>query len=495
MLAPGRGWPVQPVLYVWSEQGREQAVLVRLGRIADSGAAAEVARRSGLPPTRLRGVLRPAALDGHIHLTEYGLALGEADLSGCDAAEAAARLTAQARQGGWVLARGARVDLMRELALDPGLLRSLSPLRVWAHDFHTALTDPGTLQQLGLRDADDPPGGRIDREGGTPSGILYETATEALSRATAPDDAARREGALRAVERLFRLGIVGAVDFEVSAAIAAVAGAVRERPFAARIFQIRASGEEVGRPRWLGPRAELLGVKEFLDGTLGSRTAWMHRPYADAPGIGQPRFRPGELAGRLQEYAQRGLAVALHAIGDRAAAEAVELLEPLPTAAAPHRIEHLQVISDGLEHRIAGAGIAASVQPCHLHQDAMEARSAWADRLGETYPYMRLLHSGAAVAFGSDAPVERPDPGYGIAAAMHMGELLGDSRQGISEAVAYRCYTEGVYESLGRTGGRIARGLSADLALYPEPPSAGVLPLLVLSEGRVVYAEKSAYRA
>ncbi|EQD53667.1 Metal-dependent hydrolase, partial [mine drainage metagenome] len=166
------------MLFVWSEAGQERAIFVRGGGIADVGPASAVARRSGgIGPTHLRGVLRPAALDGHIHLVEFGLSLGEADLSGCDAAEAVERLRRQPRRGGWLLGRGASVEVLREIGRDRSFLLAVSPLRVWAHDFHTALTDPLTLRDLGLAQAEDPLGGRIDRDpSGSPTGVLYETA-------------------------------------------------------------------------------------------------------------------------------------------------------------------------------------------------------------------------------------------------------------------------------------------------------------------------------
>lgn len=485
----------EPVLYVFAEGDREDAVLVRGTRIAAVGRASRLARRSaGARRVHLRGRMRPAALDGHIHLVEYGLSLGEADLSDCDAAEAAERLLRQPRSGDWVLGRGARVAVLRALSRDRELLQRLSPLRIWAHDFHTALTDLGTLQDLGLWQREDPPGGAIGRDAdGTPTGMLHETAALPLAQLARADLPARRAAAREAIRRLHRLGIVGAVTFESLEGQAAVQAATDELPFRAYVFRMLSGlGAEEG-PRRLGPRAELLGVKEFLDGTLGSRTAWMRRPYADTGGMGEPRFAPGELSGQLAAAAGRGFAVALHAIGDRAAAEAVDLLEAMPAGVVPHRIEHLQILERGLEQRIAAAGIAASVQPCHLLLDAAEARSAWSDRIAESYPYLRLLRAGTWLAFGSDAPVERPDPGLGVRAAMDAGELLGDGRQGMGPDAAYRCYAEGVYGSLGRVGGRMSPGMRADLALYPRPPEEGGLPTLVLSEGQIVHEEPAAY--
>lgn len=484
-------------LYVFSAGGRERAVLVHGKQIADVGEASEVMRRAaGARTVRLRGELRPAALDGHLHLVEYGLSLGEADLSGCDAEEARKRLLAKPRRGGWLLGHGAAVAVLRELSRDTDFLRRASPMRVWAHDFHTALTDPGTARDIGLPEDGDPQGGRIERgAGGRPTGLLYETAASPLREATTPDGPERVRAARTAMERLLRLGIVGAVTFEEAEGQEAVSIAAQDIPFRSFVFRMRSGLGPDEMPKSLGPRVELVGVKEFLDGTLGSRTAWMRRPYADHPGTGEPRFAPGELLSSLREFAGRGFAVSLHAIGDSAAEEALNLLELLPRVPAPHRIEHLQIVPHGFEGRLAAAGIAASVQPCHLWLDAAEAKAAWADRLDESYPYERLLQAGAIVAFGSDAPIERPDLDLGIRAAMAAGQLLGDGRKGTPPDVAYRCYTEGVYRSLGRTGGEAVRGQAANLALYGGPPEARALPTLVLSEGRVVYEELAAYLA
>jgi predicted amidohydrolase YtcJ len=167
-------------------------------------------------------------------------------------------------------------------------------------------------------------------------------------------------------------------------------------------------------------RLAVRGIKIFLDGTLGARTAALSRPYADDPGnTGTLRIEEREIPERVAAWAARGWPVALHAIGDRAVTLALDALERVgrPPYGA-HRVEHAQVVRRCDLPRFAAAGIVASVQPGHWRDDR-----AWLGaRLGGrpdvvAHPLASLARSGATLTFGSDWPVSDWDPEAILAAA------------------------------------------------------------------------------
>ncbi len=483
------------VIYHGAEVGGQRAVAVGEGRILALGSREEMERQFPEAISRqVAGSFRSALLDGHLHLLAYGRALGELDLTGLEAAAARqALLTARAGRVGWLRGRGAHAGLLAELAADPELVRRLAPLRIWAHDLHTLLSDPESVRVLGL-DRHVPAGGAVERGAdGLPTGLVRETAALPLAQAADEDEGGAEAAVERAIAGLWRHGIVGAVTFETPEGVKAVAAATRRLPFKAFVYQTAHTLGQGVSPHRLGRRAVLLGAKFFLDGTLGSRTAWLREPYADAPGAGLPRHRPQDLQRRMRGLSQRGFSLAVHAIGDAAAEAALGLLAPLPPADVPHRIEHLQLVGRGFARRLQAADVTASLQPCHLAQDLDDARRAWADRLDRAYPYHELAAAGARIALGSDEPVEDPSPALGLHWALQADVVGGGRRHRLDLAQALRGYRDGVYASVGMRCDGIAPGASADLALYKTGPEAGEEPVLVLSEGQEVFKRDEAY--
>jgi predicted amidohydrolase YtcJ len=157
-------------------------------------------------------------------------------------------------------------------------------------------------------------------------------------------------------------------------------------------------------------------LKCFMDGTLGSQTAWL----SDGSGV---RITSGEeLREIVRRGAEAGWPVGVHAIGDGANREALDAFEATRELWQPlglrHRIEHAQCLTPEDVPRFAELGIACSVQFSHAPSDRDLAERLWADRLEGTYAFRTLLESGALLANGSDAPVEELDPLGGIAAGV-----------------------------------------------------------------------------
>jgi predicted amidohydrolase YtcJ len=168
------------------------------------------------------------------------------------------------------------------------------------------------------------------------------------------------------------------------------------------------------------PRVATRGIKIFLDGTLGARTAALSFPYADdASTSGELRIASNEIPERVARWASRGWPVALHAIGDRAVTLALDALERVPRpSAGAHRIEHAQVVLRLDLPRFARSGVVASVQPGHWRDD----RTWLAARLGDrpevlVHPLASFARAGVTMVFGSDWPVSNWNPSEILASA------------------------------------------------------------------------------
>jgi predicted amidohydrolase YtcJ len=168
-------------------------------------------------------------------------------------------------------------------------------------------------------------------------------------------------------------------------------------------------------------------IKMFTDGALGVHTAAMFEPYENEPdNRGMLIMDSADIFEHGSEAVENGLALAIHAIGDRAnhealnALEKLRLLEPqqLPGTQLRHRIEHVQILDPGDNSRLASLGVVASMQPVHAISDMQMADLNWGKRAAHAYAWKTQLSQGAVVAFGSDAPVEEPNPFLGLHAAV-----------------------------------------------------------------------------
>jgi hypothetical protein len=222
------------------------------------------------------------------------------------------------------------------------------------------------------------------------------------------------------------------------------------------------------------------GIKLLVDGSLGSQTAWMFQPYeGSGANYGVPVLHDRELRGIVKRAAEAGLACAIHAIGDRANAEALDALEQardFPTP-LPHRIEHAQLLSPADIPRFARLKVVASMQPCHILGDIDAAERYWGARSRWAYPIRALMRVGAGIIFGSDAPVETADVMAGVYAAVRRQTLDGRpengwyrDEEGISRLAALRAYTVWPARATGeaKLKGTLAPGHLADIVVLSE---------------------------
>jgi predicted amidohydrolase YtcJ len=223
------------------------------------------------------------------------------------------------------------------------------------------------------------------------------------------------------------------------------------------------------------------GVKMFLDGSLGSRTAWMLEPYEGSRNRGMPITAEADARAAMLLAARNGLAATVHAIGDAAVRRALELMAPLPRAALPHRIEHFQCVAPSDLDRAAAAGIVVSMQPAHLLTDIPLVGRHWGGRGRGAYAFRSLLGRGTTMVFGSDTPVATLDPRAGIFAALERRAAPGADRWRPEEALGFEEAIHGYTAAAAQAGGTAARrgrlqpGMDADFVAWslPDPADPG----------------------
>jgi len=240
-----------------------------------------------------------------------------------------------------------------------------------------------------------------------------------------------------------------------------------------------------GQPTpWLyGDRLRMGGVKLYIDGALGSRGAWLKAPYADKPDTRGLRFTDDtKLHNQMSRAAMDGFQIALHAIGDAGNTQALDAFAEMNatyTGDRRWRIEHAQIVDPSEFGRFAREGVIASMQPVHQTSDRLMAEARLGSgRLAGAYAWKSLKQAGTRLAFGSDTPVESPDPFAGLAAAFTRedgkGEPFGgwqpqerltreEALAGFTTGAAYAAFAEGKV-------GRLAPGLWADFVLLDRDP-------------------------
>jgi predicted amidohydrolase YtcJ len=234
-------------------------------------------------------------------------------------------------------------------------------------------------------------------------------------------------------------------------------------------------------------------AKHYADGALGSRTAALFAPYTCSPhDAGILRTSPDELDELVAAARSARIGLAIHAIGDRAVAivlDAFERGEPRVPTSPLDRIEHVQLVRAQDLSRFAALGVVASLQPAHCPSDREAAELCWADRLAEAYAWRSLADADAHLAFGSDAPIESPNPWIGLFASVHRrfpGDGTADWRaeEALSAVQALASYTLGPAQAAGQgDAGHLRPGALADLAVLDVD-----LPTLLAADERVARA-------
>lgn len=518
---------------------RATAVAMEGGRFLAVGGDAEIRALAGAGARIIdlegRRVI-PGLVDGHIHAYDWALGRQRLQLAGTASLAHLTGQVAQAAQtappGAWILGLGwietAWADRRMPLRADLDRAAPDHPVLLWRADLHLAAANSRALALAGIDSGTpDPPMGVIDRDAqGQPTGILRDLAMNLVTGRIPPPTPAQVAQAFRdALPALHRLGLTGLHDqrlmggLEGAAALDAWQALAAERSLDLRVWT-NLPGERLEEAIALGLRTGLGGsrlrighCKFFADGAQGVRTAWQLEPYLGTGGTGLPLTPMDALERALARAREHGLALSVHANGDRANRELSLVFErvlaaPLPPgavpAAAPHRVEHLQLIRPEDVQRFARAGVTGSVQPVEVTEDIdmMAATVGGLDRYG--HAWRTLLDAGIPLAFGSDAPVSDPNPFLGIHAAVTRRRRDGTPVQGwhpeqrLTVAEAVQAYTLGNAAATGqeRDLGSLTPGKRADLVVldrdvFTVDPAelAEARPVLTVFDGRVVYGD------
>ena len=308
-------------------------------------------------------------------------------------------------------------------------------------DGHALVVNSAALKAAGITAATrDPVGGKIERDAsGNPTGLLVDTAMELVTaKVPAPSEAQLAQALDKVQQLLLATGITATADMGTSAADwAAMNQAARAGRLNVRIMGYSAGLKPIETISRLGPsdwlyadRLRMGGVKLYSDGALGSRGAFLKQPYADQRDTQGLRFLTDEeLRDQAGKAAALGYQLAIHAIGDGANAQVISAYEALTGRYGKGRrwrIEHFQIADPTDIPRLAPAGIIASMQPVHQTSDRLMAEKRLGpDRLAGAYAWQSVIRSGARIAFGSDFPVESPNPFPGLAAAISRQDMNG----------------------------------------------------------------------
>ena len=479
--------------------------------IADDGRIEQVLRRGDKRPARTdylvdgKGrVVIPGLIDGHAHVMGIGLAAMTLDLSGTRSlAEAQARIAAYAAAHPgrpWIIGRGWNQEAWGlgrfPTAAELDSVVGNRPVWLARVDGHAGWANSAALAAAGVTaQTKDPAGGRIERVAGSlkPAGVLVDAATALVDRVVPPPRPEDRDAAFAmAQQALLARGVTAVADMGTTIEDwqtyrrAGDLGNLRIRimSYAAGTEAMTLIGGPGPTPWLYEDRLRMGGVKLFLDGALGSRGAWLKAPYADAPGQrGLTLTGETQLRNAMSRAAMDNFQVAVHAIGDAANAAVLSAIDELAQTYKGDRrwrIEHAQVIDPADMARLAQHGIVASMQPVHQTSDRemAEARLGPA-RLAGAYAWRSVLQAGGRLAFGSDAPVELPDPFAGLAAAISRegpdGQPFGgwQPQERITREQALAAYTTGAAHAGFADGrlGRIARGYRADFLFVDRDPT------------------------
>jgi predicted amidohydrolase YtcJ len=523
-------------------QPRAEAVATHRGRIVAVGSESDCRRALHLDPDEPGepdngvavvdlggGALLPGFCDAHMHPMAMCFYARNLDLSPArsihDVLDALSDRAHATPPGEWVVGLNVDAEQLaeRRFPTRDELDRVVADRAVvcLAHDGHTSVGNAIALAAAGIRaNRDDPAGGAFERDSERRlTGVCRETATQLLLSAVPVPDLDE----VRSTVRLIFDGLAGQGITSVSLILqtdaegpGGFAGALESVGMMIFADDLLLGGHTIlcGEPRRAidarrssdlhAPAKNRVvgGVKLFFDGTLGSRSACLHHPYADSPTErGWFTVEPRLAAARMETSHLAGLQICVHAQGDAANALALDLFEelmarhPVDGSGPRHRIEHASVLDETAAARFAELGVAAVVQPPFIRTDApWVGERLGDDRLRRTYAFRDLLDAGVVLAGSSDAPVESTDVLAGIATAVDRAGFQEHQALTVEEAIAM--YTRGgamVQQREGVTGS-ITEGLRADLVVLSDDPTqvapariADLRVHLTVVGGRVVH--------
>lgn len=509
------------------------AVVVAHGRFLALGSDNEILDSFSQQATSIDlcgKTIYPGLTDAHVHLRL--LAESKAKVN-CETAtfKECLSMVKQASEilplGAWVLGHGwnqNRWETGYGTAQQLDAVCGDKPVYLTAKSLHAAWANSSALRLAGIdSQTADPPGGGIQRDAdGQPTGILLEAGAMALVESVIPkptiSETIAKINAL--FPMLWAVGLTGVHDFDDFSSWLALTSIFQNESTPLRIcktipFDHLDTFIGAGLRTGFGDdRLVLGGVKLFSDGALGPQTAAMHAPYEGTENSGSLLLTEDEIFEIGKHAANHGIALAVHAIGDRANHFVLNAFERLRAYEADHhlphrchRIEHVQIIDPKDLPRFAKLGITASVQPIHAPSDMEMADRYLGTRAKNAYAYRSILSAGTECVFGSDAPVEPVNPFYGLHAAVTRCRLDGkpgpegwfpEQRLTLDEALTGFTHAPAKILNKGSLLGKISEGYFADFIILENDPFtidpqhiASIKPLATFINGECVFQSEA----
>lgn len=477
------------------------AVAVRDGKFiytGDVAGAKAIFSNEPFESVDLKGALViPGLTDAHLHFEYYAMMLQNINAELPTPEDVVAEVEKRAKstpEGKWITGFGWNHNVWGGQFPTAAMLDKVAPrhpVSLQAKSGHAIWVNSAALKAVGITDdTPDPHGGQILRDtAGKATGVILEEAMWLVDRnIPSPTTDELAEAVISAMQTANKMGLTGVHDLDQPSVFKAFQKLHKTGKLTLRVNkgiplayldQVISAGLYTG----FGDDMLHLGpVKMFADGALGPKTAWMLAGYDSAPqdtGIATTDIEV--LCESVLKANSNGLAVAIHAIGDRATREILNIYEEakkqLPDTGLRNRIEHVQLLAPEDRGRLAELGVIASMQPIHATSDMDIAEKHWGTRLSGAYALKTQLKHGAVLALGSDCPVETADPLVGIHAAVTRRRADGTpgpegwlpaERLTVEEAV--KGYTQGPAYACGMEDrlGTIAEGYLADMTILDK---------------------------
>ncbi|MEP9401022.1 amidohydrolase [Sphingomonas silueang] len=446
-------------------------------------------------------IVIPGMIDAHGHVMSLGYRGLEIDLSATRSLGAAQEaIRSYARSNGnrsWITGGGwnqeawglgrfpTAAELDAAVGDKPVLLERADGHAVWANS--AAIKAAGITAQTRS-----PPGGRIEMANGQPSGVFVDAAASLFDAARPkPSPRERNAAFLKAQETLLSNGITATADmgttvddWQVFRRMGDI-GQLRVRIMSYGMgLDTALTVAGAGPTPWLyGDRLRMGGIKLYADGALGSRGAWLKAPYSDAPGQrGLSFIGDTTLLNVMSRATMDGFQLAIHAIGDQANRQVLDAIAEIASSYKDDRrwrIEHAQVVDPADLPALGRNGIIASMQPVHATGDRTMAEARLGEaRLKGAYAWATVLRGGGRLAFGSDYPVEHPNPFVGWAAAFTREDAGGQPPGGwrpeekVTREQAWKAFTQDAAFAGFAEGrfGSLQPGQKADFIVVDRDP-------------------------
>jgi len=478
--------------------------------ISPDGKVTRLLKRGEKRPERLdwradmRGkVAIPGMIDAHGHVMDLGFRAMELDLFPTTSLAAAqSRIAAFAAANPtrpWIVGGGWNQEVWKlgrfPTAAEIDAVVSDRPVWMGRADGHAGWANTAAMKAAGITAKTvSPPGGRIEKlPNGQPSGVFVDAAMDLIvSRMPKPIPRDRNAAFLKAQEALLSAGITATADMGTTTEDWLTYRRMADQGLLRVRIMSYASGVDTalsvagqGPTPWLyADKLRMGGIKLYADGALGSRGAWLKAPYADAPGnSGLGFLKDDQLMNLMVRGSMDGFQIAVHAIGDRANAQVLDAIDELSETYRNDRrwrIEHAQIVDPADLPRFGKHGTIASMQPIHEASDWRMAEARLGpQRLGGAYAWAGMLRVGARLAFGSDYPVESPNPFVNWATAFTREDASGQPFGGwrpeerVTREQAWKAFTsDAAYAGFAEDRfGTLAPGYRADFVIVDRDPT------------------------